>query len=141
VTVAREPGRLLVSSSSPFPSVAEGQVIAFAERGLEDLADLGVEEVEEVREGEDTRSLPGSRATVTPALPQSKKIVSPVMASSQKIAPPTKLHLSLPPPSPKLSPKSPAKKARTPNLLKKVQAVKTGLQFVNSLSPDSQAPH
>jgi len=57
VTVAREPGRLLVSSSSPFPSVAEGQVIAFAERGLEDLADLGVEEVEEVREGD-----AGSRA-------------------------------------------------------------------------------
>jgi len=52
VTIAREPGRLLVSSSPPFPSGAEGQVIAFAERGLEDLADLGVEEVEEVREGD-----------------------------------------------------------------------------------------
>ena len=63
------------------------------------------------------------------------------MPSSQKSTPPTKLQLSLPPPSPKLSPKSPAKKVRTPNLLKKVQAVKTGLQFVNSLSPDSQAPH
>ena len=34
VTIAREPGRLLVSSSPPFPSGAEGQVIALAERGL-----------------------------------------------------------------------------------------------------------
>lgn len=57
VTIAREPGRLLVSSSPPFPSGAEGQVIALAERGLEDLADLGVEAVEEVREGD-----AGSRA-------------------------------------------------------------------------------
>jgi len=57
VTGARDPGRLLVSSSPPFPSGAEGQVIAFAERGLEDLADLGVEAVEEEREGDD-----GSRA-------------------------------------------------------------------------------
>lgn len=57
MTGARDPGRLLVSSSPPFPSGAEGQVIAFAERGLEDLADLGVEAVEEEREGDD-----GSRA-------------------------------------------------------------------------------
>jgi len=57
VTFALEPGRLLESSSLPFPSGAEGQVIALAERGLEDLADLGVEAVDEVREGD-----AGSRA-------------------------------------------------------------------------------
>lgn len=64
-----------MSSSPTFTSGAEGQVIALAERGLsekeliyfkdwslrgfylEDLADLGVEVVEELREGE-----AGSRA-------------------------------------------------------------------------------
>ena len=74
-TIAWEPGRLRVSSSPTFTSGAEGQVIALAERGLsekefisfkdwslrgfylEDLADLGVEVVEELREGE-----AGSRA-------------------------------------------------------------------------------
>ena len=92
---------------------------------------------------EDTLSLPGSRAVATPVLSLSHKAPPAAnMPQSQKAAPPKNLHLPLPPsPSPKLSPKSPAKKSRSPNLLKKVQAVKTGLQFVNSLSPDSKTPH
>ena len=92
---------------------------------------------------EDTLSLPGSRAVATPVLSLSHK--TPPAANVpqiQKAAPPKNLHLPLPSsPSSKLSPKSPAKKSRSPNLLKKVQAVKTGLQFVNSLSPDSKTPH
>ena len=43
MTGARDPGRLLVSSSPPFPSGAEGQVIAFAERGLRKEGALRIE--------------------------------------------------------------------------------------------------